>query len=152
MSNELVKISLGCGQRQRKDFIGLDIVDFGWNKVWDARRDLLPFGDSSVDFIEAHNFIEHIERKYWPQLFNECWRVLKPNGIFEIIVPDARNASLAWADPTHVSAFVMGTLKYLTGERPRNADYGFMKWIIVVARYYEEIDDRVIFAQIRPNK
>lgn len=134
--------------------IGLDIVDFGWNKVWDATRDPIPLGDSSVDFIEAYNFLEHIERRYWPHLFNECHRVLKPNGILEIITPDAGvDMQLALADPTHVSFVVKGTFtQYLTGRRPRNADYGFKPWHVIVCRNYEEKEPRDIFVQLKPNK
>lgn len=147
-----MKISLGCGKDKREGFIGLDHVDFGWNKVWDATKDALPFADGSVDFIEAHNFVEHIERKYWVQMFNECWRVLKPNGVFEIIVPSAkRSMDLALADPTHLSFWSDGSLKYFTGERPRNADYGIKPWIVKINKPYEK-EERVDFIHLTPNK
>lgn len=148
-----LKVSLGCGKRQIPGFVGLDNANFGWNQIWDAEKDALPFGDNSVDLIEAHNFIEHIERRHWRKLFNECHRVLKPTGILEFSTPDAgKDINIAMADITHVSLFVMGTLQYLTGERPRNADYGFKKWMIVIARHYDEKDSRVAFVRLRPQK
>lgn len=147
-----MKISIGCGARKREGFEGLDIVDFGWNKVWDAEKDRIPFDDNSVSFIEAHSFLEHVNRKVYRRLFNECWRVLKPEGIMEIIVPDIEQSiALAWQDITHVSAWVKGTFKYLTGERPRNADYGFKHWEIVKLENPEN-EPRVIFAQLKPRK
>ena len=152
MQKKEVKLSLGCGKEKKEGFIGLDNVQFGWNKLWDVTRDQIPMGDDSVDFIEANNFVEHVERKYWKSLFNECWRVLKPNGILQIVVPNAsKDISIALADPTHVSLWVDGTLKYLTGERPRNADYGFKRWIIIVCTV-DKKDARVSFIQLRPSK
>jgi SAM-dependent methyltransferase len=148
------KIALGCGKKPQEGFVGLDVVDFGWNKIWDATKNQqIPFPDTSATLIEAHNFFEHIERKHWIFIFNECWRVLKPNGILEIIVPDAgKSIDLAMADITHVSLMVKGTItKYLTCERPRNAGYGLKPWIVI--RCENPLDEpRVIFAQLRPNK
>lgn len=152
-----MKISLGCGKKEKEGWAGLDIQDFGWNKVWDAEKDPIPYPDNSADFIEAHNFLEHIHRGPGLQLLmNECHRVLKPNGIMEIIVPDAETAfTLAVQDITHVSFWIKGTFKYLSGERPRNADYGFRHWKILRLENGNEAntyDPRVIFAHLQPNK
>ena len=146
-----MQIALGCGKEKKEGFIGLDHVDFGWNKVWDA-KDPLPFFDNSADFIEAHNFFEHVERKYWIQIFNECHRVLKPTGSLEIVIPNAeRDIGLAMADITHVSLWVRGTLKYLTGERPRNADYKLKHWNILLLTE-DPKDKRVDLIKLTPNE
>jgi len=131
----------------------LDNIDFGWNQVWDATKDEIEFPKNCITFIEMHNFIEHIERKHWIKIFNECHRVLKPNGILEIIVPDAAaSIDLAMQDITHVSFMVKGTItQYLCGGRPRNADYGVKKWTLIQCKN-DDKDPRVIFAQMKPNK
>lgn len=151
-----VKVALGCGGRAIPGFIGLDNVDFGWNKIWDARRDPIPFGDSSVDFLQAHNFFEHIPRDAYRFLFNECHRALRPSGKLEIIVPDAGvSFDLAVQDITHVSFWIKGTFKYLTGERPRNADYGFSPWKVITLENGNDrnkLDPRVIYAVLQPVK
>lgn len=147
-----LKISLGCGKEKKAGFVGLDNIDFGWNKIWDGRTDEIPFCDGEADFIEIHNFLEHLSRENWRHIFNECWRVLKPSGVLEIIVPNAvRGLDLALADPTHVSLWHNGSLKYLTGDRPRNADYGFKKWQIKLSIPHPK-DKRVDFIQLRPDK
>lgn len=148
----MTKISLGCGREQRDGFIGLDSVDFKWNKIWNAERDLLPFGDNTVDFIEMHNFLEHIERRYWIAMFNECHRVLKTNGVLEIITPDCEaSVGLAMQDPTHVSFVTKGTFsQYFTGARPRNADYGIKPWFVSVKS--DDKEPRCLFALLQPNK
>lgn len=153
MSEQEVKLSLGCGRKKIEGFIGLDIMDFGWNKVWDVTRDQIPMADSSVDFIEMYNFLEHIERKYWIKLFNECWRVLKPAGVLNVMGPDvSKDLHLALSDPTHLSIIVPGLLKYLKGERPRNADYGLKHWMVQENRHYDEKEPRCFYWKLRPNK
>ena len=148
-----MKISLGCGKNRREGFLGLDIVDFGWNKVWDARIDRIPADDDSCEYIEAENFVEHIARENWPNMFNECWRVLKRNGIIDITVPDAgKDLRLAVQDPTHLSLIVPGTFTaYLAGDRPRNAEYAFKKWEIVSIGP-DSKDERVFNVKMKPRK
>jgi len=80
-----MKLNLGCGNKIKEGFIGIDKIDFGFNKVVDLEKDKLPFEDNSVDYILANHFIEHL--KDVKNCLNECWRVLKPDGIIEIIVP-----------------------------------------------------------------
>lgn len=147
-----MRIALGCGKREKTGFVGLDIVDFGWNKIWDATKDDLPFDGGVAEFIEMENFLEHIERKHWIRLMNECNRVLKPNGILEITVPDAaKSMDVAMGDITHVSLFTRATIPYLTGGRPRNADYGLKSWHIVSIDDHPK-DPRVLLIRLQPNK
>lgn len=71
-------------------------------------------GESSVYEIYAKDVFEHIDNekfrgnrgKIW--VLNEAYRVLKPDGILEFLVPavsltDGRVNPGAFADPTHVS-------------------------------------------------
>lgn len=146
-----MQISLGCGQKREEDFIGLDNVFYGWNVIWEA-GEKLPYQDDSAEFIKCHNFIEHIERQKWPSVFNECWRVLKKDGKMEIVVPNAeRSIALALADPTHLSLWVAGTLKYLKGERPRNSDIGFKHWEVLENKPYEK-EPRDDYILLKPKK
>ena len=149
----MTQLSLGCGKNPIPGFIGLDNVDFRWNKIWDAREPI-PYEDGSIDFIQAHNFFEHLHTDpVGIGVLNECWRVLRKGGILEIVVPNVRKSiDLACADPTHKSFWVMGTFKYLTGERPKNADYGIKPWIIAELRDYTEREERDILAKLIPRK
>lgn len=151
MAEETKKLSLGCGRNKDEGFIGLDHVDFGWNKIWKA-SDKLPFENDSVDFIKAENFIEHLIRPEALAVFNECHRVLKNGKVFEWTAPDARKSiELALADPTHQSLWVRGVCKYLTGEKPRNADYGIKPWIILEIVDHPK-DERIMIFRMVPRK
>jgi SAM-dependent methyltransferase len=52
----------------------------------DIERDVLPLPDSSVDLIVANQIMEHCKEIFW--IFHEASRVLKPDGIFIIGVPN----------------------------------------------------------------
>lgn len=148
----MLKLDLGCGKVQEEGWIGLDMIEYGHNIKWTA-GDRIPYDMDSVDQIRANNFLEHIERKLWIPLFNECWRVLKRGtGQMEFVVPNAeRSIDLAMGDPTHVSLWVRQTLKYLNGERPRYSSIGLEPWDVIVCEELakEPRCDRVV---LRPRK
>ena len=81
-----MRIDLGCGKFKHEGCdTFIDKVSFGHNIVCDFENDKLPFEDNSVEYIWSNHMLEHIKD---PQnLMNECWRVLKKDGIFDIKVP-----------------------------------------------------------------
>jgi hypothetical protein len=92
-----VKLNLGCCDRHFDGFVNVDITPpadelADLNQVW-------PWEDSTIDQIRAWDIFEHLKT---PTLsMNEAWRVLKPDGILDLIVPTTDGRG--WAqDPTHV--------------------------------------------------
>src|SRR3990167_9481020 len=79
-----MQISLGCGNKEEKDFFGYDSRYYGWNTVWKAPNPI-PLEDETVDFVKAHKFLEHIPRESWIPFFNECHRVLKSGCKLDLI-------------------------------------------------------------------
>lgn len=55
--------------------------------VWDLRKGI-PFPDESFDAVYHSHFLEHLPRNAAPGFLNECRRVLKPNGVLRVAVPD----------------------------------------------------------------
>jgi len=53
-------------------------------------RNAMPLPDGSVDIYQSEDVFEHIEYNIIPKIFNEIHRVLKPNGIFRLSLPDYR--------------------------------------------------------------
>lgn len=95
-----IRVDLGCGLRKRDDFpfIGIDKrASPGVDIVRDIEKGL-PFCDSSIDFVFASHFVEHITDL--ASLMEEIWRVLKRKGILELIYP-CWNTDHAYFDPTH---------------------------------------------------
>jgi hypothetical protein len=63
---------------------------------------LSVFENDSIEEIHAKHFIEHIPQSKVIFTFNEIYRILKVDGIFEIFVPPSTGRG-AFCDITHVS-------------------------------------------------
>jgi SAM-dependent methyltransferase len=110
-------LDLGCGNSPRNFFNADEVWGIDIRQDLDARvakADLaieaIPFGDSSFDYVTAHDFLEHIPRViYVPErrnafveVMNEIWRVLREGGQFLSVTPAFPHAP-AFRDPTHVN-------------------------------------------------
>lgn len=90
-------LNIGSGDWSSKGWTNLDYPSNWYNKAqqkhkiipYDIRNDTIPFEDNSVECIYCSHVIEHIENIYVQKLFRECFRVLKKDGVFRIVCPDA---------------------------------------------------------------
>ena len=89
-------LNVGCGGNLYKNFINLDchgkrsLITLYSDKIfrWDLRKKL-PFDDNSFKGVYSEHCLEHLNPNESFDLILEIYRVLKPNGIARIIVPDA---------------------------------------------------------------
>lgn len=44
--------------------------------------------DNSINIIQSEDVFEHIEYDVLPSILNEIYRILKPNGLFRLSIPD----------------------------------------------------------------
>ena len=101
-----IKINLGSGLRRIEGFINIDNrPEVNPDVVCDITHGL-PFDDSSVDYVRAHDVLEHIPLGKTLPAIEEIYRVLKPGGIFESFTPDAERGQGAFQDPHHLSFWV----------------------------------------------
>jgi predicted SAM-dependent methyltransferase len=82
-----VKLHLGCGPRYIPGFIHVDAqaaphVDI----VGPVER--LPMDEGTVSLIYASHVLEHFGRYKYKDVLKEWFRVLKPEGILRLSVPD----------------------------------------------------------------
>lgn len=142
MSEELIKLDVGCGSRCRDGYKGLDKSNLpGVGYVVDMEKHRLPFGDSSVETIYCNHMLEHIQNCNHVLepvdsivfVMNEFHRVLIPDGLLEIGVPSAGAydndgkfiiGGGAFRDPTHRRFITQDTFYYWTEGYMTNADYG----------------------------
>ena len=127
----MTSIEIGGGTLVQPGWINLDSRngDGEWRRM--AQDTPWPAADNSIDGIRASHVMEHIPAGE-PRIavMNEAHRVLKPGGVFEVIVP-ILNDPLSWhaiADPTHVSFWVLESFHYFDGHFAANADYGIRLW------------------------
>lgn len=93
---EILKLNLGCGIYPEKGYINIDKDE---SVKPDVVRDVtrgLPYSSNILDEVRAYHFLEHLDPHDFLFLIEEVWRVLKPMGIFDIIVPMGITD-----DPTH---------------------------------------------------
>jgi ubiquinone/menaquinone biosynthesis C-methylase UbiE len=94
-----MKLNLGCGNKPKVGFVGVDKYPCDAVDVIADLSKKLPFEDSTVEEIYMDNVIEHILDI--PSLFEELNRICKPRAKITVITPHfASHAS--WKDPTHV--------------------------------------------------
>ena len=95
-----INLNIGAGKYILPGFKSLDIYTPHYYKSkekflkerieYDIRCDKIPFEDNTVKNIYISHVIEHIEFKYVKKLIEECFRVLKVDGVLRIVCPDGR--------------------------------------------------------------
>lgn len=72
-----------------KDFIGLSLTQNNENHIkCDLTQLPLPFDDNSVDIFQSEDVFEHIEYNKLIYIINDIYRILKPNSLFRLSIPD----------------------------------------------------------------
>lgn len=125
-----IQLNLGCGPHQiLPDHINVDVVP---HSGVDVVQDLFVFPwkglehyYGKVDKIFCSHLVEHIphdvltpedyplcDQDGFYCFFYECWKLLKPTGHMEVLVPHARSNG-AFQDPTHCRFMVETSFAYL---------------------------------------
>lgn len=96
---EQIKLELGSGRKLGIN--GWTTVDlYGADINYDLRRGI-PLPDCSVDSIYSSHLLEHMQYKDLLSFLQECRRVLKPDGIFSVCVPDISQYIEAYLNKTY---------------------------------------------------
>jgi predicted O-methyltransferase YrrM len=105
-------LDLGCGNNKRPGFVGIDKSDIeGVDIIHDLEVFPWPLESESCQTVVGNHIIEHIKPWLTIDFFNECWRVLKPDGQLVLSTPYA-GSSWYWSDPTHCNGFTEKTFCY----------------------------------------
>ena len=82
-----ISLELGSGSKRGEgEWTTVDI--FGADINYDLSYGI-PLKNGTVDKIYSSHFLEHLSFKEIVTFLEECKRLLKPNGIFSVCVPDA---------------------------------------------------------------
>ena len=82
-----INLEIGAGPKAgQSDWLTLDMNNFV-DIYWDLRRGI-PFPDNSLSSVYSSHFLEHLSFKEIETILKEVFRVLKPNGIFSVCVPN----------------------------------------------------------------
>ena len=82
------KLNLGCGTRYHPDWVNLNFTSTGPDVIAHNLYNGIPFNGESFEVVYHSHLLEHFPTSYAPVFLKECHRVLKPDGIIRIAVPD----------------------------------------------------------------
>src|SRR5205085_8185171 len=94
-----LKVHIGAGDDIRSGWVNIDLMlrvppDFDRAAQpdthlidYDLRRGL-PLAADSCDYIYSSHFFEHLEYKQGLRLLRDCYRALRPGGVFRIALPN----------------------------------------------------------------
>jgi hypothetical protein len=117
--NNSLKLNLGCGQNLLPGYLNVD--KFGQP---DLRCDLeafpWPWSNNTVDEIVMNHVLEHLgeTKEIYLGIFQELYRVCKPNAVIKIAVPHPRSDDFI-NDPTHVRAVTPESLQLFSQRNNR---------------------------------
>jgi len=125
---------LGCGNLPSDEAVNHDIVKHrdDIDVVWDLNDMPWPFADEQFELVVARAVLEHLDRSLLESL-NECWRILKPDGVLDIKLPYWRS-EVSYNDPSHRWSVGVNVFDQLDPSTPRGKEYGFYspcKWKIL---------------------
>jgi predicted SAM-dependent methyltransferase len=94
-----VKLNLGCGSNKINGCVNIDAeANTSPDLLLNFCTHSLPYHNHTVDVIYLFHTIEHIPEKHHPFLISECWRVLKPGGLFYVSYPEFTKCAQNYID------------------------------------------------------
>ena len=115
--NKGIRLSVGCGSVVDKNWVGIDLRDFGFNIVHDLEKTPWPLPDSCCSVIICSHILEHITPKYFINVMDEIHRVGKSGCEVMIVSPYGVSPRFV-QDPTHCNPISEVTLKYFDPREP----------------------------------
>ncbi len=81
-------LNLGCGRRFHPEWTNIDFVSNSEYVITYNLLNGIPFPDESFEVVYHSHILEHFTKTDGKKFLEECFRVLKPDGIIRIAVPD----------------------------------------------------------------
>lgn len=81
-------LNLGCGGQCHPAWTNVDFTSTREGVIAHNLRQGLPFPDASFDAVYHSHVLEHFPKAEAPAFLQECFRVLRPQGILRVVVPD----------------------------------------------------------------
>jgi predicted SAM-dependent methyltransferase len=114
-------------------------LELDWENGHYSKHGILPFPDSSIESVVTHHCLEHIGEGFVP-LIDDVYRVLKPGGIFRIIVPIFPSMAM-YEDQDHKRLFGPDSFITFTGSEDEPHWHEAFAQPYTKARFAEHIVD-----------
>ncbi|GIW62633.1 MAG: hypothetical protein KatS3mg090_0459 [Patescibacteria group bacterium] len=117
-----MKLNLGCGNDYRKGWVNVDADRSVKADLYFDLTDVFPFKSESFDYILAQDVLEHLTYKQAKAFLSECYRVLKPECILKIRVPNLYDIFNRFKSDPDV------LFKFVYGDTQKHSFYGLHKY------------------------
>ncbi len=110
-------LNLGCGQRYNSNWVNIDSTAQSEYVIVHNLSKGIPAATDSCDVVYHSHLLEHFSKDDAPKFLRECFRVLRPEGILRIAVPDLEAITLYYLDALEQAS---------TGATHGDANYDWM--------------------------
>lgn len=81
-------LNIGCGSVFHHEWSNIDVVSSSDEvQAYDIKKGL-PYADNSFNACYSSHLLEHLNRNEAEKLLLECWRILQPQAVIRVVVPD----------------------------------------------------------------
>jgi predicted SAM-dependent methyltransferase len=94
-------LNIGCGNRYHAEWTNIDHIAVAAEVIAHDITSGLPFADNSFDVVYHSHVLEHLQPEVAKTLLKECYRVLKPNGMLRVLVPDLEFSTTLYLQALH---------------------------------------------------
>lgn len=84
----MIMLNLGCGRYYHPSWTNVDSISNDSSVIQCDLRKGIPFGNNMFDVVYHSHLLEHFPKNRALEFICECYRVLKPQGIIRVVVPD----------------------------------------------------------------
>lgn len=81
-------LNIGCGSRFNRSWTNVDMHPYDKDVQPCNILHGLPFNNECFDVVYHSHVLEHIRKSDVDKFLAECFRVLKPNGVLRVVIPD----------------------------------------------------------------
>jgi len=89
--SKLPYLNIGCGNKYHKDWVNIDMQPASKDVMKVDILNKFPFEENTFEVIYSSQVLEHIPFHQVNHFIQECYRVLRPDGIIRIVVTDLEN-------------------------------------------------------------
>ena len=143
------RLHVGCGPVTPPGWINVDVVDRPGVDICRDILDGLPLADESVDYISSQHVLQELELYDQERALRELRRVLKPDGVLRLCLPDFELA---------IAAYRRGDREYFGVWSWDTIDGDFVEWMLWLRSYTrtlftyalaEELARKAGFSEVR---
>lgn len=91
MKEKLNYLNVGCGCKYHNDWVNVDMISNNPEVISCNLLKGIPFPDEKFEVVYHSQVLEHFPKEKAFDFMQECYRVLKKDGIIRVVVPDLEN-------------------------------------------------------------